>query len=346
MADSGNLSPAMAKLAEEIVSNGIDADEVLRLRKEVFGDGIITRDEADLLFHLNEQAAQGNDEAWEDFFVEALSTYFVWKQEPQGYLSDEDAHFLVERITRDGKIDDLTEFALLLNIVGRLRSAPDEVIVLALEGVKETVLGGGTVLFGPERRRPDVIDGADVKLIRSVIFAGGGGGSLTITRREAELVFELNDRTVEKDNDPEWQTLFVQAVANYLMFPSGAPEVPDREEAARRDRWLEERRGTGSLLKQTMGSLSAHVFRRAPGDVVAAFGGKKEAADQAERLVETEAFARESIDESEAAWLLAQIKKDGILHDNERALLAFIKENSPSIHSSLDALFEEAGLAG
>jgi len=43
MSDSGNLSPAMAKLAEEIVSHGIDADEVLRLRKEVFGDGIVRR---------------------------------------------------------------------------------------------------------------------------------------------------------------------------------------------------------------------------------------------------------------------------------------------------------------
>jgi hypothetical protein len=336
----------MAELAEEIVANGIDADEVLRLRKEVFGDGIITRDEADLLFHLNERAAQGSGEAWEDFFVEALSTYFVWKQEPQGYLSDDDAAFLVERITRDGKIHDLTEFALLINILQRLRVAPEEVVVLALEGVRETVLGGGTVLFGAERRLPNVVDAADVGLIRSVIFAGGGGGSLTITQREAELVFELNDRTVEKDNAPEWQTLFRQAIAHHLMFPRGAPETPDREEAARRERWLEERRGTGPLLAETLGSLNAHVFRRAPGETVAEARGGKEAAAQAERLANTEAFARESIDAAEAAWLLAQIKKDGNLHDNERALLAFIKENSPRIDPSLDGLFAEAGLGG
>lgn len=346
MADSGNLSPAMAKLAEEILSNGIDADEVLRLRKEVFGDGIINRDEVNLLFHLNQRATEGNDEAWEDFFVEALSTYFVWKQKPEGYLSDEDTAFLVEHITRDGKIDDLTEFALLINIVGRLRVAPEEVIVLALEGVKETVLGGGTVRFGPERRLPNVIDPADVGLIRSVIYAGGGGGSLTISRREAELVFELNDRTVEKENAPEWQTLFVQAIANYLMFPSGAPEPPDREEAGRRERWLEERRGTGALLKETMSSLNTHLFGRVLGETVDAFRSTDDAMAQAERLATTEAYARETIDGAEAAWLLAQIKKDGILHDNERALLAFIKENSPRIDASLDGLFAEAGLGG
>ena len=61
MADSDNLSPAMAQLAEEIVSNGIDADEVLRLRKEVFGDGVISRDEVDLLFHLNQRAREPAD---------------------------------------------------------------------------------------------------------------------------------------------------------------------------------------------------------------------------------------------------------------------------------------------
>jgi hypothetical protein len=345
MAEIGNLSPSMTRHAEQIVAGGIDADEVLRLRKDVFGDGIVSRDEAKLLFYLNERAGHGNDEAWDDFFVEALSTYFVWKQEPVGYLSDEDARFLVEQITKDGVIDDTTEFALLINIFQHLRTAPEEVIVLALEAVKETVLGGGTVLFGPERRRPGVIDAADVELIRSVIFASGSGGSLTITRREAMLVFELNDRTVEKNNAPEWQTLFVQAIAHYLMFPRGAPAVPRREEAARRERWLEERRGTGRLLAETLRSLNGHIFARTLGDMVAGPRDKGVAAAEAERLAEGEAFARETIDESEAAWLLAQVEKDGILHDNERALLAFIKENSPRIHSSLDALFEEAGLA-
>lgn len=343
MAEIGNLSPAMTRHAEQIVAGGIDAAEVLRLRQDVFGDGIVSRDEVELLFYLNRHAGHGNDEAWDDFFVAALSTYFVWKQEPVGYLSDECARFLVAQITKDGVIDDTTEFALLINILQRLRTAPEALIVLALEAVKETVLGGGTVRFGPARRRPGVIDAADVELIRSVIFASGSGGSLTITRREAELVFELNDRTVEKNNAPEWQTLFVQAIAHYLMFPRGAPAVPRREEAARRERWLEERRGSGRLLAETLGSLNGHIFARTLGESVA--GHKSGAAAQAERLAEGEAFARESIDESEAAWLLAQIKKDGILHDNERALLAFIKENSPGIHGSLEALFEEAGRA-
>ena len=344
MPSKESLSPAMAKLADEIVSGGIDADEVLRLRQEIFRDGIVDREEATLLFYLNEQTGLGNEEAWYDFFVEALSDYFVWKQKPTGYLSEDDADFLVEQITHDGKIDDCTEFGLLLNIIHRLRTCPANVIVLALEGVKETVLGRGTVLFGPKRRLPGVIDPADVDLIRAVVFGGGGDGSLTITQREAALIFELNNRTVEKENAPEWRTLFVQTVANYLMFPRGAPAVPDRAEAARRERWLEERRGTGAYLKESLQSMNPYVFGGTVSGMMQERRGKEEAAAGAERAAKAEAFARESIVEAEAKWLTDHIMQDGILHDNERALLTFIKENSPSIHSSLNPLFEQAGL--
>ncbi len=33
----------MAKLADKIVADGIDADEVLRLRQELFRDGIVVQ---------------------------------------------------------------------------------------------------------------------------------------------------------------------------------------------------------------------------------------------------------------------------------------------------------------
>ncbi len=344
MPSKESLSPEMAKLADEIESHGVDADEVLRLRQEVFRDGVVDREEAKLLFYLNESTGLGNDEAWYDFFVEALSFFFVHKQQPEGYLSDQDADFLVEHITHDGKIDEATEFGLLVNVVHRLRECPEKVIVLALEGVKETVLGGGSVLFGPKRRRPGVIDPADVDIIRIVVFASGSGGSLTITQREAELIFDLNNRTVEKENAPEWQKLFVQTIANYLMFPRGAPAVPDREEADRRERWLEERRGTGSFLKEYAGSFNPYIVGGTVSSMRAEKGEKEEEEARAEQLAKVEAFARESIDEAEASWLIDHIKRDGILHENERALLAFVKENSPRIHPTLEPLFAEAGL--
>lgn len=337
MARRDDLTPEMARLADEILGNGIDADEVMRLRRETFKDGVLSRDEARLLFHLNEQAGARGSEAWYDFFVEALSDFFVWKQEPPGYLSDEDARFLVEEVSRDGHIDGPTEFGLIVNVLEKLRLAPANVVELALKGVVETVLGGAR-LFGGDGRRPGVITPADVDVIRAVAFAAGGDGSLTVTKREADLLFELNNETAEAENAPEWQKLFVQAVGHYLMFPAGAPAIPDREEAARREAWLESRRGTGRFMAAMATSLRGTILG------LLSPGGGEEADSGRQAAVQAEAFAREAIDEAEASWLLSHIKHDGVLHENEKALLAYIKEMSPRVHASLEPLMQEAGL--
>lgn len=335
-----SLAPDMATLAKEIVSNGVDEAEVLRLRREVFKDGVVGRDEADLLFWLNDNSNSGNDTAWYEFFVEALTDYFVWKQEPRGYLNDADSAYLVDRVNRDGKIDGATEFGLVLNVLHHLRVAPENVVLVALQGVKDTVLGGAGPLFGPNRRRKGIIDPPDVDVIRAVVFAAGGDGSLTISQREAELLFELNNAAAAKKNAPEWQTLFVQAVGHYLMYPDGAPAVPDRAEATRREKWLEQRRGTGNVMKGMLRSLNRRVLMATMADMMD--GNDEDGA--AAQIAKAEAFARESIDQPEAAWLLDRIDADGVLHDNEKALLAFIKKTSPQIHPSLDPLFERAGL--
>jgi hypothetical protein len=48
----------------------INSEELLTLRREGWGDGIITREEAEALFAIN-AALTVRSEAWCDFFVEA-----------------------------------------------------------------------------------------------------------------------------------------------------------------------------------------------------------------------------------------------------------------------------------
>ncbi len=57
-----------------------------------------------------------------------------------------------------------------------------------------------------------------------------------------------------------------------------------------------------------------------------------------------EAYERTTVDEEEARWLIARTTEDDIHHDNERALLIYLKEMAPEIHPSLDPLFERFGL--
>ena len=344
MALTAPLTRPMPDLVVPMVAAGaIIATDVLKLRREVFTDGVVNRSEAELLFYLNERC-RDHGTAWNDFFVDALTDYFVWQQQPKGYLGADDARFLVEGITRDGKIDGRTELELLVNVAHWARSCPEEVVLLALDAVKRSVLDGGGILFGAKRRRPGVIDRADVEIVRKLIYAGGGEGGLTVTRAEADMLFELNNATVAKDNADTWRELFVHAIAGHVMFPRGAPEVADADEVARREAWLHDRRGVGRLLRGIGGAVVRGKF--AQGWHMADLFGSRAKRQEAEReRAETEeADRREAIDEAEAAWLVERIGHDGLIHDNERSLLAFIKEHASAAHPSLLPLFEQAGL--
>jgi len=316
--------------------------QILKLRWEVFGDGVIDRAEAEALFDLNDACAIKNP-AWNDFFVDSLTDYFVWRQKPRGYLGDDAARFLMQRVTRDGRIDGPTEMELLVNVVHWARAVPEDLLVMVLGAVKETVFSGGGPLFGPKRQRGGVIDRADVEIIRCLIYAGGGGGAHTITRREADLLFDLNNATVTSDNADSWSDLFVKAVASHVMFPCGGPKVRGVRESQRREAWLSDRRGVGRLLREMGGELvKCNVAQNWAAADIFGIRTKREDAER-QRLEQADAQRREAIDGAEADWLIQRID-DGILHDNEKALLAFIHEHAPAIHPSLVPLMERAGL--
>lgn len=337
MPDSLELPQKYTDLADRILDGGeITAADVTTLRQGVFADGVVDRDEADFLFYLDAQGSE-NDDAWYSFFVDALSNYFIWQQYPRGVLSEEDGAYLIERITHDGRIDYGSEFALLVNVIFRAWESPEAVILLALEALEESVLKGSGKLFGKGRRRPGVIDEDEVEIIRNVIFGSGGGGSLRITRREAELLFRLNNESVGKKNARGWRELFVTAVGSYLMHPAAAPEKIDVDEVRRRDESLArmaEGEGIGAIFVQMTD------FAR-----VLAEEKRKEAEALQRELEEVEAeVEREAVDRAEVEWLIKRITEDDVIHDNERALLAYIKEQAVFIDPALDPYLAKYGV--
>jgi len=316
----------------EIADKGtISADDVLVLRREVFGDGIVSAQEADVMFRLND-ACKPLDDKWGEFFIEALTEYAVTQAEPEGYISEANADWLMKCIAADGKVDSETELNLLIKIVDKATSSPDSLVAFALGEVKRGVLEGEGPVGKNRELKPGVIGKTEVELLRKILYAFGGDGSIAITHAEAEVLFDLNDATVEAENDPSWSDLFVKAVANFLMASSGYV-VPTRQDALRREEWLEERDGVGGFMsKMLSGGLKGiwQVYQRDE-DVerYARLFGRENMAKQAEK-----------ISEHEADWLATRIGRDGIFHENEKALISFIKEESPDIHPSLKALVD------
>ncbi|MER9756291.1 hypothetical protein NKJ46_23170 [Mesorhizobium sp. M0166] len=314
--------------------NRITAEDVIMLRREVFGDGVVTRGEAEALFALDATARDKCAE-WLEFFVEAVTDFIVHQEKPAGYVSQDNADWLIRTISRDGMVDSQTELELLVHVLEVAKSSPSTLSGYALEQVAHAVVDGKGPLMAGGRFIPGSIAKAEIELLRRILYAYGGDGNIAISRAEAEVLFEINERTAAGDNDPSWNDLFVKAIANFVMCSAGY-EPPVRDVALRRDSFFEQADPEiGSFFSRMVsGGLSGIMEAyRSPGDVEAEWESRNKAAEALARRAET-------VDAGEAKWLAEHIG-DRPLHENERALLTLIKHASPEIHPALKPLIDK-----
>ena len=172
-----------------------------------------------------------------------------------------------------------------------------------------------------------------------MLYSFGGDGNIAVTRPEAEVLFDINDATADADNHPAWTDLFVKAIANSVMAASGYA-CPPREVALAREAWLD-RRGDLSLPNMLAGMA---------GGMKGLFAGyhpqsEEERAIAQLTLQKIGIVTHEAITPAEAQWLAERMGGDGRLTPNERALLSFIRAESPSIDPALQTLVDRATVA-
>lgn len=310
------MTVQFADIARQAAADGVvSADEILALRRASWEDGSIGPDEADAIFALND-ALTDRSRQWTDFFVEAIGEFVVNGTEPKGYVSQENADWLIARIDRDGRLDGLTELELLVRVLERALNAPASLKAYALAQVERAVLTGE----GPTRRdgmlEPGRINHAEAQILRRVLFAPAGDGPASVSRDEAELLFRLKDATLGAANAPEWKQLFVQGVADYLMGLASPTAQLDPEQARRLEAFIAD-------PKSSVGGFLARMAKAVP----QVFGElRRRAAAPRDRLAEL--AAAEEITAEERAWLDARIDADGRIDEYEQALLDFLAEEN------------------
>ena len=308
------MSMQFRGLAEQAMADGaITADEILSLRRDGWANARIDADEADAIFVLNDHLAQPTSE-WSDFFVEALSEYIVHSVEPKGYVSTDQAEWLIERINNNGRLDSLTELELLVKVLEKSIHTPESLRCFARDQIEQAVLSGeGPTRDGGVLEKGNVTD-AETRLLRRIIFASGSDRPAAVSQIEAEMLFRLKDATLGADNSPEWQRLFVQGVGNYLQG-FGGHEPLSRERAAELE----------TFMNNSASSIGGFFSRMAHSSPVAgfssAFGGKDEALD-----LGAEVSAAHEVTSIENAWLQGQIDANGQIDLYDQALLDFLAE--------------------
>jgi hypothetical protein len=311
-----------------------DAD-VLKLRRSYYEDGSISAEEAETILALND-ACPIQDPAWADCFIETLTDYIVDQAEPQGYLTAENADWLIRRLAKDGQIGSKTELDLLLNVLDKARWVPQSLVRFALDQVRDAIVdNAGPLRAGKAHGTPSVGE-ADVDLLRRVLYSFGGDGNIAVTQAEAEVLFEIDAATAAADNHPSWSDLFVKAIANCVLGACGYA-APPRAVALARDAWLE-RRGELSIDEVLAGMSGGRKNL---------FGGYRQQSGEEQAIArltqqKIEIITRESITPAEVGWLVEQIGRDGTLTANERSLLMFLKAESPTLDPRLGDILQRA----
>lgn len=314
------MSMEFGNLVNAIAGDGrISAEEILQLRRQGWADGKMDPEEAELLFAANDACAAPTSE-WCDFFVEALSTFIVNTVEPKGYVDEEMADELIARIDRDGKVGSMAELELLVRVSEIALNLPSRLKAYALRQLEEAVLHGE----GPTRHgqlTPKGINETECKLLRRLIFAPGSDRPAAVSKSEAETLFQIKDATLYEVNAADWEKLFVQGVANYLLG-FGGHEPLSAERAAELEAFMNHQgAGVGAFLGRMLTSRP---------EVDGAFASLLDLTPHAADIGEDAAAAAELTAE-ESDWLADQLEADEELDPMEKALIAFIAEETGEI---------------
>jgi len=293
---------ALQTLADQLAADGaVSAEEALEVRKAVFPDGVVSREEAEMLVALAARVAN-TDEAWTHAFVEAISDHVLQAGAYPGHVDEATTSWLVTRLGQDGPRE--TEVAAVLKILERAESAPDYLSTFARSRIS-ALLAGHPV--GP----------AEVDLVRRCLFASAGSGRIAVTEAEARWLFALDAESDGRGNDPAWRDVFVKGVLNYLMARQ-APALLEAKDMMARQAWLE---APTPGVVGIFGGMFKSGWKdkvRSPDEVDGWEGHYVVANDAAE----TDA----KLTLAEAAWAVGMTREDGKLTANEKALLAEIRE--------------------
>ncbi|MEM1087871.1 MAG: hypothetical protein AAGH90_09080 [Pseudomonadota bacterium] len=290
-------------------------EEARRIVGQVYEDGIVSRGEAEALFRLNDQLASA-DPHWKMRFSEAVKDYVLTREPPEGWVTQEEATWLIAQVDHHGEHASFEEIDLLIHILRYAEGAHESLFDYTMKTVSQRIMADG------------MASGEMVERMRFLVFARAGDGASWVSRNEALILFQTNDSIAFAKNDPSWNDFFARAVANHLMARAH-PNPVSEQEALRRENWVSDKSSsTGGMFAKMAGSFGNGWFKNVTYSSKKAAEARMKAADVANR-------AAEKVTDDENAWLMKRLGWDGKISPAEEALLKFLREEVPGFVEGL-----------
>jgi hypothetical protein len=89
------MNPALSEIVRRVTAAGrIDADDMLAMRREIYGAPQVARDDVEALIALD-GAAHPSSPGWGALLGDAMVDYVVRQQDPADYVDDDKAAWLM-----------------------------------------------------------------------------------------------------------------------------------------------------------------------------------------------------------------------------------------------------------
>lgn len=315
---------------------GSTGDDALSLRRAIYGRGDPNLDDLEML--IAKGRAEGADPEFAALLCDVATDVFVHQVDPEGYVTESAAFWLIARLSEGGGLACHAEFQMLKALIGHAVSVPPALTAFAVREVEKAILSGRRDGLGGVDHPAGVVASEDVETLRALAFAPTQGSSLHVDRATAEALFDIAHATANGPNAPEFADFFAKAVGNYLM---GAPFLgtPDREAVLKEEAELDRPSGLGAFFAAMAGGPT----RRGTADALESIGAEEEDEDAAiNDATDRRLAAASHIGEEDARWILAHLQRGGALSDAERRLLGFLKSEAASAPAELAAWFDKA----
>ncbi len=296
----------------------ISEGEALRIVNDIYKDGIVSRTEAEALFRLSDMLSS-SDPAWQSRFKEAMRDFLLTREPPEGWITDEEADWVIGQVQTDDHTPTLDEMDLLIELLRKADGAPAKLAKYTLDAIADRIIEDGL---------------ANLKMVerlRFALYAGAGDGGLWVSQYEAAILFKINDHIAEARNAATWNDLFARAVGNHLMARAH-PAPQTVEGALAREDWLSDTSSsTGGFFSRMGASFGS-------GNWFETITYNRKKAEKARRVAEDAANREaEKVNDIEQDWLLSSIREDGKVSPAELALLEFLKTEAPGFAQGLAA---------
>lgn len=211
-----DIDPLTAALQAAADEENVTEDSLHELRHLLYRSCPIDHDQVKKILEVH-RSTSAKDGPWIEFFLEALTDFFLTRQEDRIYLTDIAETRLLDAIGDEDPIINSGHRHLALRLLLRATEVSERFRRLVLNMVQHHLMHDSQRLLIDLSRQPGTIDIVDLQLIRKLVFGAGGQYDRPIDQSTANFLIELDQPCFTVIDQDAWRRLFRKAMSLHLV---------------------------------------------------------------------------------------------------------------------------------